>query len=129
MTLFKILLQSTGLSLREAAAFLDVSYDSVKDWLYGRRPAPQGAIEEIIDLMDTQAEMAQAVLDLMDEHPAAGAIEIGYCADDNEARGLGLPCKSAHDAAIRRIVENCEDPSVIKLVPRGSTLASAASEI
>lgn len=132
MTLFKIFLQSTGLSLREAASYLDVSYDSVKNWLYGRHNAPDGVLYEMSDLIDKQNAAAAQVLDLFEDLAnAPDEIEIGYCADDHEAQALGWPCKSAHDAVIRRVVENASEEirEAVILVPRGSTATTAAAEV
>ena len=129
MKTFKILLQSTGLSLREASRYLDVSYDSIKAWLYGKYNCPGGVILEMAVLCNKQGAAADAVLDLIEENPDAQDVEIGYCADDHEAQGLGWPTKTAHDAVIRRVIEGCDDLLAIKLVPRGSTTASAAAEI
>lgn len=130
MVLYKILLQSAGLSLREAARFHGVSYDSIKDWSYGRRGCPDGVLYELSELIDKQNAAAHASLDLMESAIEDGAeLELGFCADDHEAAGLGWPCKSAHDAVIRRVFEYADEEirEAIIIVPRGTTTASAAA--
>lgn len=129
MNLFKLFLQSSGLSQREAAAFLNVRPDSVNSWSSGRRTAPDGVLYQLSELIDLQGRMVDAALDVIEQHPDAEEIEIGYCADDHEAQSLGLPFKSCHDAVIRRIVEALDEEcrEDIVLVPRGSTVSSAAA--
>jgi hypothetical protein len=50
MTLFKILCRACGLSLREAALYLDARPDSISAWSQGKRNAPPGVIEELAGL-------------------------------------------------------------------------------
>ncbi|HCX69055.1 MAG TPA: hypothetical protein DHK64_16425, partial [Rhodobiaceae bacterium] len=59
-------------------------------------------------------------------------IEIGFPADDIEADQLGFPCVGAWRQYLARIIDElmqCRefDPARIRLVPRGSTLASAGA--
>lgn len=113
MTLFKLLLQSTGLSTREAACFLNVSLDTVKSWNSGRNNCPDGALNEMSELIDRQNGAADAVLDVIEgqigRRGDPEGIVIGYCADDDEAQELGWPFKSCHDAVIRRVIESLDE--------------------
>lgn len=52
-------------------------------------------------------------------------IELGYPADDHEARQLGFQTVSAWSAMAPRVIAEVDAP--IKLVPRGSTPATAAA--
>lgn len=89
ITPFRLLLDSTGLSLPEAARFLDYGESSCHNWSAGvRAPAPEGCMIELMDLMDRQGTAAHEAL-------LAGKIEIGG----------DWPAWSAHDAALRRMVE------------------------
>lgn len=127
MTLYDLLLQACGLSQREAADFHGVRLDTAKSWAQGRRAAPDGAINELRRLYERIEGAADQFLDLLDEMPEGGPeeIEIGYPADDHEAQSLGFPCVGAWRAMAARIAASIDQP--IKLVPRGSTPATAAA--
>ena len=129
MTLFKLLLQSSGLSLREAAELLNSRIDTIKSWSSGRNNAPDGVLYEMSEIIDNLEDQAFNVYNHIKNHPSAERYEIGYCADDEEARSLGFKCKSLHDAALRRVLEYCEPHEREKLVivPRGSTAGTAAA--
>ena len=64
---------------------------------------------------------------------SSGRIEIGYPADDHEARQLGLPCTGAWRQMLARLIDELMimdpefDPIRIRLVPRGSTPATAGA--
>jgi len=57
-------------------------------------------------------------------------IEVGIAVDDHDAQSLGWPCVGAHAAVIRRLIEILpkDIAKKIKVVPRGSTLATAAAD-
>ncbi len=121
------------MSLSEAAAFHDVRPDTVKSWSSGRNNAPQQVLDDLVNLayaIENGADEAVYQFEMMTEK-AGGVIEIGFCADDHEAQSLGLPFKSCHDQLISRLIfllsDECIAPSSIKLVPRGSTLTTAAA--
>ena len=127
MTLFKLFLQSTGLSTREAARFLNVSPDTVKSWSSGRNNCPDGVLDEMSELINRQNRFAKEIMDIIEKK--SGIDEIGYCTDDHEAQGLGLPTKSTHDAVIRRVIE-CVDKEIredIILAPLVSTVLAIAA--
>lgn len=46
-TMFKLVCESCGLSVREAAKFLGAKLDTVKSWSSGRNPAPESVIEKL----------------------------------------------------------------------------------
>lgn len=123
-TPFKLLTQLAGLSLPEAGRFLDVRPDTVKSWASGRNPTPDGAIDQLRDLIDRIDIAAEQALQVIDETQPAD-IELGYCADDHEAQSLGFPCVGAHNAVLARVVCDAEVP--VRLVPRGSTTTTAAA--
>ena len=136
MTPFRLLLNSSGLSIREAADFLDVRFNTIESWSSGRRSIPDGAVAQLLTLIDRQGRAAQEALSAIREGVAEHGvlpeeIEIGLSTDDHEARGLGWPTVSAHAAVLRRLIEiapeDIRDRMVI--VPRGSTLATAAAEL
>lgn len=47
MTEFKQLLDQCGVSQKGASLLLDVRYDTVKSWYYGRNPVPAGVIADL----------------------------------------------------------------------------------
>jgi hypothetical protein len=54
----------------------------------------------------------------------AAEIALGYPTDDHEAQGLGWPCVGAWRAMAARVVVAALP---VRLVPRGSSLATAAA--
>lgn len=90
---------------------------------------------DVLDLIDHQARAARETLAQIEDIAAARGmpedIEISLSTDDHEAQGLGWPTASAHAAVIRRLIEIAPDDirARIKIVPRGSTLGTAAAEI
>lgn len=52
-------------------------------------------------------------------------IELGVSADNHEAQSLGWPCVGAHAAVLGLVAARCGQP--VRIVPRGSTVATAAA--
>lgn len=131
MTPFALLTTLAGLSQREAALVLDVSLDQAKKWSSGARAAPPGVIAELRTLIAQQARAASEALAQIERLAAdAGApeaIELGAPADDDEARSLGWPCVGAWAGMSARVI--AASPVPVRLVARGSTLASAAASL
>ena len=129
MNPYSILISYAGLSHREASEFNKVRLDTVKSWSSGRNRAPEGAIDELIDLVNLQDQMANSALlrihALAAENGAPEFIELGYPADDYEAQTLGWPCVGAWRAMAARVIAKSTHP--VQLVPRGSTPATAAA--
>lgn len=132
MTPFAALQSVSGLSNREAAAYLTVSERTIEDWRTGRkRPAP-GPLAEMAALIDRQASAAEKAADEIERRGAsADTVEIGYPEDDAEAQSIGWPCVGAWramaGAAISLLVVGGRPPRSIQLVPRGSTLTTGAA--
>lgn len=125
MTLYSIMLQACGLSQQEAADFHKVRLDTVKSWSAGRRPAPDGAIDELRALYEKIERAADNLIEIADDIEPDVEFEIGYAADDHEAQSLGWPCAGAQLASIALAAMYIAQP--IRLVPRGSTTATAAA--
>jgi transcriptional regulator with XRE-family HTH domain len=132
-TTFALLLQASGLSQREAAAFLGVSASSVDKWSRGVKTAPEGAEAELAALV---AEIDQGALDgaeagldrLRQAAAPPDAVRLGLASDDEEARQLGLPTVSAHAALLGRVAAALIDEGYrVEIVPRGSESATAAA--
>jgi hypothetical protein len=124
-TLAALLIDRCGLSQREAADVLGVSINTVKSWMAGRASPRHGVIAELRALY-ARIERAAAEASIAIAAAAEDvAVELGYAADDVEARRLGWPCCGAQRAMLG-LVAACTGRTV-RLVPRGSTVATAAA--
>lgn len=94
MTVFRILSESAGLSVEEAAQFLRADEGAVRRWREGQNP-PSGVLDEMFTLIDRQARAAHEALRLIHArlamHETLELIELGLSADDHQAQGLGWP--------------------------------------
>ncbi len=127
ISLFGLLRQFCGLSHGEVSEVFNVSLDTAKSWSSDRRTAPPAVMNEIAYLAERIDTAADEVADFVVEDDES-VIELGLCADDAEAQSQGWPCLGASHAAIgmtaaRLIAEG----HVVRIVPRGTTLASAAA--
>ncbi len=136
ITPFSLLIQVCGLSMREAAAWLEVRRDTVKSWSAGRNRTPDGVLENLVDLaarIDAAAdkavgEIARAAAGGEAEGAELETVEMGLAADDYEARQLGWPCVGAQRMVIAlALARGMAEGYSIKVVPRGSTSATAAA--
>ncbi|MBF0325968.1 MAG: hypothetical protein HQL42_12980 [Alphaproteobacteria bacterium] len=131
MTPTALLISLAGLSHRDASEFLNIRLDTVQSYFRHRRPADarDGVKAELKKLIARQERAAAEALDLIEQQtagrPGALDVEIGYPADDHEAQALGFPCVGAWQAMAARVV--ARSPVPIRLVPRGSTVATAAA--
>ena len=132
-TPFSLLLQISGLSHREAADFLAVRLDTVKSWSSGRNRCPDGAIKDMRGLIAGQRQAANEALAQIDElirqHDAPDAIELGEPVDDDDAQTIGWPCVGAWQGMAARVVAGAPAGAVFAIVPRGSTPATSAAKI
>lgn len=95
VTLYALLRERCGLSLREAANFHDVAMNTVESWSSGRRPAPDGVVSELRRLYAKIEDAAyQEIAD------KEGAVDLILASDDTEAASLGWPCVGAHAAML-----------------------------
>jgi len=62
MTRYALLLKLSGLSQSEAALLHQVRLDTVKSWSNGRRTAPPGSVDDLVQLIKTQQKSADAAL-------------------------------------------------------------------
>lgn len=139
MTTYNTLLTATGLSLREAAAFHDVRLDTVKSWSVGRNSTPEGVLSELRQLLVMQLKAAEAgatqIRTIVAERGAPEEIELGLASDDYEAQTLGWPCASAHKVVLGMTIAylarypTSDLGARVVVVPRGSTLGTAAAEL
>jgi hypothetical protein len=69
---------------------------------------------------------AREALVIISAQPQDAVVEIGLAADDYEAQQLGWPCASVHEAVLGVVVALASGQ--VRIVPRGSTSATAAAE-
>lgn len=130
-TAFALIAERCGLSHREAADFLGVRVDTVKSWSTGRNPAPAGAIASLRGLYaqieKAAGEAEKQIAAFIEQHGAPEGIELGLASDDHEARlpPLGWPCVGANAAMLGIVAARATIN--VKIVPRGSSAASAAA--
>lgn len=122
-SLYKLLRERCGLSLREAAAFHDVPIDTVTAWSSGRRRAPDGVIHELRELYDKIETAAYEAVEAIGDDTAD--VELGLASDDDEARSLGWPCVGTQGASLGLTAALIDNP--VTIVARGATVASAAA--
>lgn len=100
MSPFRALTMLAGLSLGEASTFLDARLDTVKAWSSGRNSCPQGALDELSELIARQEGAADEAINILDrlskKHGWPQAVEISVSDD--------WPCEGARWAVIARIV-------------------------
>lgn len=125
MTAYDLLRRRCGLSQAEAAALHQVRLDTVKSWCGGRNRANDGVLAELRQLHDQIERVAAEALAVIAAAPEAEEIELGYATDDHEAQALGWPCVGAQAASLGLVIARCQ--RTIRLIPRGSTLATAAA--
>lgn len=124
-SLYALLRERCGLSLREAADLHGVSHDSVVSWSSGRRRPPAGVITELRTLYERIEDAADQIVAMADEAGPDLTIELGLASDDAEAQSIGWPCVGAQAAALGIAAATIDNPVVI--VPRGTTPATAAA--
>jgi hypothetical protein len=125
MTPYRLLLSRVGLSQADAAALHGVRLDTVKSWCAGRNPAPAGVVGDLRALYAFQRRSADEAVALAAKAPPGAEIEIGYAVDDAEAKAIGWPCATAQHASLGMVVARLG--RAVRLVPRGTTLATAAA--
>lgn len=134
MTPFAALLATSGLSKREAAHWLRVREDTVQDWSRGRSRAPAPVIEMLASLVESQEikadEFTSQLEKMVAQQGLPDQIEVGVSADDHEAVLNGFPTRSAEAACIGRALSMMAPDlrAAVRLVPRGSTVATALAE-
>lgn len=129
MNELRLAMAACGLSQREAAAYLDVRLDTVAKAMTGRSRTPSGWLADLRRLHERQVLAAEQVYRLWREAGEPKEIEMGYASDDYEAQQppLGWPCVGAQMAVFRMIWERLPADVRVVVVPRGTTLATAAA--
>lgn len=122
---FKCLLSAAGLSLTEAADYLDVSRKNITRWANGTLEPPAGVLNELAKLIQKQNEAVKQTLDLIGRSKSVDEYEIGCPSDQIEANDMGWPSVSAFLVVAGHII--AEAAQDIKVVPRGSTVGTAAA--
>lgn len=129
MNELRLAMAACGLSQREAAALLDVRLDTVGKAMIGRGRVPPGWLAELRALHQRQSHAAEQAYQLWRDAGEPREIELGIASDDYEAQQppLGWPCVGAQMAVMRLLWERLPADVRLILVPRGSTIATAAA--
>jgi hypothetical protein len=121
---FGLALQAAGLTGEDAAELLGVTLDAVKSWSSGRREAPAEAWEKLRDWWEWASKARLAMVAKAAKTPP-GWIEIGMPTDLAEAQGVGFLAMEMNARQIGLLA--LEVKASIRVVPRGSTIATAAA--
>lgn len=97
MTQFKLLTMHCGLSITEAASFLNVSENTVKSWASGRRNVRDSVLNELRALAENIAQVSDWLIDQSERESSWGLV---LPQNDEDAKAIGLPCLGAAYAAI-----------------------------
>ncbi len=136
MTLFSLWRHLCGLSQREVAAVLGMSLRSVEDFEAWKpcKPAIIAEMRELRERIEAAADemltgLEGAIREAREAAPGApvDGLDVGYAADDHEARAMGWPCMGAQRASLALVIEALPPEIEVRLVPRGSRPASAAA--
>ncbi|HEX6957595.1 MAG TPA: hypothetical protein VF194_06365 [Ferrovibrio sp.] len=127
MNELRLAMAACGLSQREAAALLEVRLDTVAKAMTGRSRTPSGWLADLRELNRRQQRAAEQAFQLWREAGEPKDIELGIASDDYEAMQLGWPCVGAQMAVFRMLWERLPADVRIAIVPRGSTMATAAA--
>ena len=126
-------MQTAGLTLRSASAFLGTAHANVESWSQDRRPVPATAIAALLALYRSQMhDAARSAAFLRRQMKTTGWpdwIELGAAADDHEAQLLGWPTAACHHVVLAMTIARLNPPetTTVRIVPRGSTMATAAA--
>lgn len=96
----KALKDLCGLSIEESAEFLAVRPDSVKAWLSGRKEAPDGVIESMIELAEAIRDFALKLANRIESVAFEGDEIIVGIPTPEEILKLGLPTRSTLERAL-----------------------------
>lgn len=131
MTPFSAYIAASGLSYAEAGAILGATKETVRDWARGKSRTPADALawaHELVGAMLSKADtLADVYEQLAEQHGPPPVIEIAGSTDDYEAQSNGFVNLNHERATIGLAVAQLP-LGTVKLVPRGSTLATAAAE-
>ena len=125
-SLYGLLRERCGLSLREASTFHDVPIDTVTSWSSGRRRAPDGVIAELRALYAKIETAADNLIAWVEELGSDEEIELGIASDDADARSRGWPCVGAHAAYVGIAAASLDNRLII--APGVTTLPTAAAD-
>jgi hypothetical protein len=103
-TIFALLCERCGLSIAEAARYLETDSATIRAWSAGERPCTDAIIAQLRLLYRQISAVAeQAMRHFVDFSQGQGApaeVEISLAASDAGAQRLGLPCIGAHRAVL-----------------------------
>ena len=109
ITSTSLLIQSAGLSEKDAARVLKTDRATIRKWLSGEVETPDGATKELWSIIDLQQRAANYVLTLVNRFQPDG--EIRLCVSDNEymSQIQGWPAAATMNGAVRHFLEMADD--------------------
>ena len=121
MTLFKSLLQRTGMSQTDAADFLNVPVQRIKNWSAGRQDAPKGVLEDIRELLNHIFQQAETAISdwRSNELETSDHFTIFIHVDEHHMKERGWPCVSAQMMMAANIFENLPHATEIEIMEVG----------
>jgi hypothetical protein len=129
-TAFALLCDRCGLTLTEAARYLETDEETVLGWSSGNLACSDHIIAQLRLLyrqISATAEQAMRRFASFTQNQGSPAeVEVGLVADDATAQRLGLPCIGAHRAALGMVIARSHGTRFVLLAPEGSGEASAA---
>jgi len=107
-TPFALLCERCGLTLAEAARYLEADPETVRGWWSGGTSCPDQVIGQMRLLYrQISVNAEQAMRQFVEFNQTQGSpaeVEIGVAPDDATAQRLGLPCIGAHRAMLGMVI-------------------------
>ncbi|MEN9854949.1 MAG: hypothetical protein RLZZ157_75 [Pseudomonadota bacterium] len=134
MTPFQALIFASGLSYAEAGELLGVNKGTVRDWARGKTRLPEGRLAwahaRVVSMLTKADTLVDALNATSAQNGAPATIQIAVSTDDDEARLNGFSSREQESATIGLALAQLplDRLAIVKLVPRGSTVATAAAE-
>jgi hypothetical protein len=122
-----LLCDRCGLSVDEAARFLEVDAETVRLWSAGRQACPDAYIAQMRLLYRQISAMAEQAMrhfvNFTQTQGSPAEVELGLAKDDVAAQRLGLPCVGAHRAVLGMVVARAHGTRFV-LVEQGAEIVA-----
>lgn len=132
-TAFALLCERCGLSLTEAARYLEADDETVQSWSTGELDCPDQVVAQLRLLyrqISVTAEKAmRRFAGYTQSEGSPAEVEVSLVTDDATAQRLGLPCIGAHRAALGMVIARAHGTRfVLATDGAGSTMRSAKGD-
>lgn len=109
-----LLIQSAGLSPREAARALKKDAKTVRKWVSGEVETPESVTSELYKIVDLQRHAADFVLALTHRFNREGEIRVCVSDDEIMAQLQGWPVAAMMNGAVRRFLEMADEKTRVR---------------